>query len=134
MIVPYLYFNGNAREAITFYAQAFRVEMPDIKRLGDMPPDPAFPMPDAAKDMVMHAELHIADGVVMFSDSFGKPVGMDGNICMMLTLKDGDALRRYWNALKDGAEVTMDLAPAFWTPLYGMLTDKFGIEWQMSQE
>ncbi len=130
MIVPYLYFNGNAREAITFYADAFKVEMPEIMRLGDMPPDPANPLPEEAGDLVMHAALQVADSVIMFSDSFGQTVNMDGNISMMLTLKDEDKLRSYWNALTIDGKVDMELTQTFWAPLFGSLTDKFGVAWQ----
>lgn len=134
MIIPYLYFNGNARDAITLYVKAFHADMPEIMILGDMPPDPEHPIPDEAKNLVMHAELHIADGVVMISDSFGTSVGMDGNINMMVTLKDEEKLRSTWDTLKVGGEISMPLAPTFWSPLFGSLTDKFGVEWQFGQD
>lgn len=131
MIVPYLYFNGSASDAIALYVHAFQAETPQIERFGDMPADPGNPVPVEAANLVMHAELHLADGVVMISDAFGKMVGMDGNISLQVILDDGDALRHAFDVLKEGGEVGMPLAPTFWTPLFGSLTDRFGVEWQL---
>jgi uncharacterized glyoxalase superfamily protein PhnB len=67
-ILAYINFNGNCREAVRFYAEAFGVPQQKIMAFGDMPPDPGFPLSEESKNLVMHTYLEIADSKVMFSD------------------------------------------------------------------
>ena len=55
----YIIFNGNCREAVEFYAQVFETEKPQIMTFGESPSDPKFPLPEEAKDLVMHTRLNI---------------------------------------------------------------------------
>lgn len=66
----YINFNGNCREAVEFYAQVFGTETPQIMTFGETPPNPEFPLPDEAKNLVMHTRLNIEGSNVMFSDVF----------------------------------------------------------------
>ena len=70
----HLYFNGNCREAVEYYAQVFETEKPQIMAFGDNPPNPEFPLPEEARNLVMHSRLNINGSNVMFSDVFpGSP-------------------------------------------------------------
>lgn len=63
----------------------------------------------------------------------GEAKSMEGcNIAV--ELPDADETRRVWDALAEGAEVRMPLEPQFWTPLFGTLTDRFGIRWMIMQD
>lgn len=134
-INAYIYFNGNCREAVEFYAKAFNTQAPHISTFGDTPPNPAFPLTEQAKKLVMHAELSIAGSIVMFSDTFpGNPFTVGNNISLTAMSSDIDELKAFFNNMKEGGTVTMELQETFWTKCYGMLTDKFGIGWQFSLE
>lgn len=131
MLNPYLYFNGNAREAIDFYSAAFPQENPYVMTAGEMPENPDFPISEESKSKIMHATLQIAGSSLMLSDIFdAAPVSQGGNFALQLTLPDVDSVQHAWDKLKDGATIDMPLAPTFWSPLFGTLTDKFGITWQ----
>lgn len=131
----YLYFNGNCREAVEYYAQVFETEKPQIMAYGDNPPNPEYSLPEEAKNLVMHSRLNINGSNVMFSDVFpGSPFTVGNNIGLAYVSKDIDQIKQLFNKLKDGGSVKMELQETFWSKCYGNLTDKFGIEWQLSHE
>ncbi|NSL50996.1 VOC family protein [Calidifontibacillus erzurumensis] len=130
----YLIFNGDCRDAVEFYGQVFGSE-PRIMTYGEAPSNPEFPLPEEAKNLVMHAELMIEGSRVMFSDTFpGKPYVKGNNIELTIVSKDMDRIKSIFNQLKEGGNVEMDLQETFWSKAYGKLTDRFGIEWQVSHE
>lgn len=129
----YLNFDGNCREAAEFYAEAFRTEKPKIMTFGEQPPNPDYPLPEEAKDLVMHTRLTISGSNVMFSDTYpGYPFTQGNNITLAVVSKDMDEVKTAFNNLKEGGTVGMELQETFWSPCYGQLTDKFGIGWQFS--
>ncbi|PWW25498.1 PhnB protein [Cytobacillus oceanisediminis] len=126
----YLNFNGNTREAVEFYTEVFETEKPEIMTFGDSPPNPEYPLPEEAKNLVMHTRLNICGSNVMFSDTFpGMPFTVGNNINLAIVIKDLDDLKKYFNKLKEGGTVGMELQETFWSKCYGQLTDKFGITW-----
>lgn len=131
----YLIFNGNCREAVTFYEQVFNTDKAEIMTFGDSPSDPSYPLPEEAKNLVMHTRLSILGSTVMFSDTFpGSPFTIGNNVTLAVVTDDEAQLRQAFEKLKEGGKVTMELQETFWSKCYGSLTDKFGIEWQFSHE
>ena len=132
-VSPYINFSGNCREAVTFYAKVFGTAAPRIMTFGEAPPNPAFPLDDAAKKLIMHAEIEVMGTVIMFSDI---PPGMSlvtgNNVSLTVQGTSEKDLARWFNAMKDGGKVTMELAPQPWSRLYGFVNDKFGIGWQFN--
>ena len=129
----YLNFNGNCREAAEFYAEVFGTEKPQIMTFGETPPDPSFTLPEEAKNLVMHTRLNISGSNVMFSDVFpGMPFVLGNNVTLSIVTENLDEIKTWFNKLKEGGKVKMDLQETFWSKCYGNLTDKFGIEWQFN--
>ena len=134
-VMPYVNFNGNCREAVNFYAKVFGIPAPKIFAFGDMPPSPDSPMSEDTKKLVMHTELELEGGTIMFSDAPPEyPCKPGDSISIMISTKDEKVIRRYWEQLKNGGTVAMELGPQFWSPLYGFVTDKFGLGWQFYLE
>lgn len=131
----YLNFNGNCREAVDFYADVFEIEKNEVMTFKDAPQNPNMPIPKEAEDLIMHTYLNISGCKMMFSDSFpGMPFISGNNISITILDKDMEKLRSYFNKIKVGGTVDMDLQETFWSKLYGSATDKFGIPWQFSHE
>ncbi|WP_371171346.1 VOC family protein [Aliiroseovarius sp. 2305UL8-7] len=128
--IPYLFFNGNCREAMTHYGMIFG-KGPEIMSFEDMPEADRASMPGVPDDAVMHAGLAIGDGWLFASDdTTGDTPQMAGcNVCV--SLAGDDETRRVFDALADGGDVRMPLSPMFWTSLFGTLTDKFGTRWMI---
>jgi len=129
----YLNFNGNCRDAVEFYAEVFGTDKPDIMAFGDAPKDPAYPLPDEARNLVMHARLAIGGSTVMFSDVFpGMPFVQGNNVSLSYSGNDPDEIKKLFARLSEGGQVGMELQETFWSKIYGNLTDKFGIQWQLN--
>jgi len=131
----YMNFNGNCREAVEFYAQVFGIENPHMMTFGEAPPNPEYPLPEEAKNLIMHARLNISGSNVMFSDVFpGSPFVAGNNISLAVVTTDLEEIKTSFNKMKESGTVRMELQETFWSKCYGSLTDKFGIEWQFSYD
>ncbi|MGO4542822.1 VOC family protein [Paenibacillus sp. 2TAB19] len=129
----YLNFDGNTREAVTFYAEVFGLELPQIMTFGETPPHPDYPLPEEAKNLVMHTRLNVYGSNVMFSDVFpGSPFIQGNNFSLALVHKDQETITAAFHKLKEGGTVVMELQETFWSKLYGSVRDRFGIEWQFN--
>lgn len=132
-INPYVFFHGNCREAVSFYAEVFGTEEPRIMTYGQSPVSGESPLPEHAKQLVMHTNLTISGTLVMFSDVLpGMPYNAGNAVALVIMTEDEQLIRSAYAKLSDGGTVMMELQETFWSPCYGMLTDKFGVHWQFS--
>jgi len=127
----FINFDGDCRVALEFYARLFKLDMP--KHIMTYGQAPGFEVQDADKDRILYASLPIFGCNVMFSDC---PPGADyvkgTNIALTLGTTDAGEIERLYLALSDGGFVAMPLGKTFFSELYCMITDKFGITWQLS--
>lgn len=130
-IYPYLFFNGNASEAMQFYQQVLGGEL-QISPFADMPDfDQAFKPEDAHR--VMNAQLTFPDGVLMASDGCpSEPVGPMDGFSVALEFPGPDEAAQVFERLGEGGSVIMPWAPTFWAAGFGMFKDKFGVMWIVS--
>lgn len=129
----YINFNGNCKEAVEFYSEVFETEKPQILTFGAAPGSEEFKIPEGAENRVMHTELKISDSTIMFSDILpGMPFNQGNNISLTVVTNSEENVRKYFDGLKKGGSVYMELQETFWSKCYGSVTDKFGILWQLS--
>jgi len=125
---PYLTFNGNAREAMEFYRDVLGGSL-ETQTFAEADQE----MAEADRDKIIHAQLAAGAVTLMASDSMpGQPVEVGHNVSLSLQGSDQDALTRIFNGLADGGTVTMPMAEQFWGDTFGMLTDRFGINWMVN--
>lgn len=83
----------------------------------------------------MHSTLVFGDNVIMVSDSMrGQALSGNGNVHLSIDIEDTSQMEAIFNKLSQGGKVTMPLQDAFWGARFGMLTDKFGINWMFNCE
>jgi len=130
-IQPYLNFNGRAKEAIDFYRKALGAEVQMLMHFKDCPEPQQGMITPENKDKVMHAALKIGDTTVFASD--GRCTGSSNfqGISLSLQAKDEAEADRLFGALADGGQVQMPLAKTFFSPSFGMLADRFGVNWMV---
>lgn len=134
-LTPYLMMNGNAKEAIQFYEKALEAQVLFNSTFGEMPENPDFPLPESAKDLVSHAMIKVGEAELMFSDTFpGQPVQSGSQVTICIGTNDVEKSKQFFNALQDGGQVIMPLQETFFSPAYGIVTDKFGIPFQIYTE
>ncbi len=131
-IRPYLDFDGRAEEAIAFYQRALGATLNFLMRHGESPePPPPGMLPPGMEQKVMHADLTAGGAHFMVSDGRcgGKPTF--AGVMLNLAMPDAAAAKRAFDGLADGGEVTMPLGPTFFSPCFGMVTDRFGVHWMV---
>ena len=143
--VPYLNFDGQCAEAMAFYAQLFGGQIVYQGTFGEMPASAGMPpLPDAAKNRIMHAHLQVGAQAIMASDTmpampdqpdacgggYQKPQGM----WVSIGVDSAAEGQRVFDALAQGGQVTMPFAATFWSPGFGMVADRFGTPWMVNCE
>jgi PhnB protein len=127
---PYLHFKDNTREAMDFYKSIFGGELTmSTFREG-------MNMQGPGSENIMHAQLTIGpEMTIMASDApEGMPLNPGASVGMSLSgeASDEEKLKGYWEGLSNGANITVPLASSPWGDTFGMLTDKFGMEWMVN--
>ena len=125
-------FDGDCRQAIGFYSKVFGAEVQGVMTYAEAPPSSGYDVPEADKDRIMYSSIEIHGVTVMLMDyPSGTPVVIGDNISPTITSTDMDEIRRLFDALGAGGEVGMELQQMFYSDLYGMVTDRFGVNWQL---
>lgn len=125
----YLNFDGNTRDAMTFYKQALGAEL-EIQSFADV----HMEMP-GAENRTVHARLSKGNAIIMASDTMpGQPLTQGNNAHVSVDCETIEETDRFFAALSEGGTVTMPLDKTFWNAYFGMLTDKFGVNWMFNCE
>jgi PhnB protein len=132
LIHPYLFFPGNCAEAVKFYCEKLGGEELMTMCYKDSPePPPPGMVPENWGDKVMHTSFKIGGNMIMASDGCGDEAKMSG-FSLSIALPDEAAAHKAFNALAEGGKINMPLTKTFWSPCFGMLQDKFGLNWMVS--
>jgi PhnB protein len=132
LVQPYLFLDGRCEEAIEFYRKALGAEVEMLLRFKDSPEPPQPGMvPPGAENKVMHSCLRIGDSRVMASDGHcqGKP-NFQG-FSLSLTASNAAEADRLFAALANGGQVQLPLTKTFFSPRFGMVADRFGVNWMI---
>lgn len=125
---PYLFFDGNCREAMEFYKGVFGGEL-NVQTYDEIPDD--MPDKERMKGKVIHASLRGGDANLMASDTHDKPLG-GGKIELSISGEDEPRLRKIFDGLAAGGKVSSPLKKEFWGDTFGSLTDKYGVGWMVN--
>lgn len=130
-IQPYLFFGGRCEEAIAFYQETLDAKVDMVMRFSDSPePPPAGMLPPGFENKIMHSAFRIRGTTLMASDGCEEGGSFQG-FSLTLTVSTEAEAHRVFEGLADGGRVQMPLAKTFWSPCYGMLVDRFGINWMV---
>jgi PhnB protein len=133
-INPYIHFNGNAEEAFTFYKSVFGGEFERVVRFKDLASD-EHPISEKEQNKIMHIALPIGkSSVLMGSDTpefMGRHNENENRSKISVTAESKDEADKIFNGLAAGANVEMPIGDSPWGSYFGMLRDKYGIEWMI---
>jgi|SRR6185437_7392448 len=125
----HLNFQGNCAEAFAFYKKVFGAEKAFTMKYSDAPE--GSPVPPDWNDKIMHTSIPLGEGQLMGCDA---PPGRStplGGFQVSVESKDEAETKRLYESLKEGGTVQMAMAPTFWSPMFGMCTDRFGVAWMV---
>jgi PhnB protein len=131
-IQPYLFFDGRCEEAIEFYRKAIGAQVNMLMRFKESPqPSQSDCAAPGSENKIMHASFRVGDSMILASDGqcTGKPK-FDGFSLSLTVANDADA-KRLFNALSEGGQVTQPLTKTFFSSSFGMLADRFGVNWMV---
>lgn len=133
----YLTFEGNCEEAFNFYQTVFGGEFSDVERFENLPEEEGMPpMSNEDKQKIMHMALPIgSNSILMGSDTtrnYGGPVTHGNNYSISINTEDETEAQMVFSRLAEGGKITMPMEKTFWNAYFGMLTDKFNINWMVN--
>lgn len=131
LVQPYLFFGGRCDEALEFYQKAVGAKVEFLMRYNENP-GATVPgsLPPGFENKVMHCTFQIGQTTLMASDGNETPAKFSGFKLSLALATEAEAQRSY-AALAEGGQADMPLTKTFWSPCFGMLTDRFGIEWMI---
>ncbi len=131
---PYLFFGGDCRDALQFYKSIFGGDLV-LTRFSETPSD-AHADPKAnsneMKDKIMHAHLKGPVTIMASDNPDGQKIENNHSVSLSVDGSDEKILRSYFEKLSDGGRITAPLQKQFWGDTFGMVTDKFGVNWMIS--
>lgn len=127
---PYLYFDGDCRQAMTRYQELMGGDL-TLLTGADAPPGE---VPDDKTDLIMHAALVNGDDLLMASDSYDDSFPPVHGMYVHYSTTDAAKAKSVFEGLADGGTVEMPAGEVFWSPYFGVLRDRFGTPWQISVE
>ncbi len=132
-VQAYLNFDGRCEEAVEFYKQALGAEVEMLMRFKDNPECKSAP---GTENKVMHTSFRIGETRIMASDCHAAGMPTFQGFSLSIATKKEAETDRIFNALANGGNVQVPLAKTFFSPRFGVVTDKFGVNWMIlvSQE
>ena len=128
-VQPYLMFEGRCEEAFEFYRTAIDAKLERKLYFKDNP-DPNMG-PHDHPEKVMHMSFKVGDSTFMASDGRCLGKAKFEGFALSLLVADAAQVAKYFNALAAGGQVQMPLAKTFFSPMFGMVADKFGVTWMV---
>jgi PhnB protein len=131
-VQSYLFFNGRCEEAIEFYKKTLGAKVEMMMRFKEAPGD--HQCAPGSENKIMHSCLRIGDTAVMASDGMAQGKPEFKGFSLTISAKDKAEADRLFGALSDGGQVQMPLGETFFSPRFGVLSDKFGVGWMVIVE
>jgi PhnB protein len=132
LVQPYVSFDGRCEEALDFYREALGAEVTMLVRFKDMPePAPPGMVPPGSENKIMHARFRVGESIILASDGRGAGQAKFHGFSLSLTVKDAAEAGKTFTALSEGGSVQMPLGKTFFSPAFGMVTDRFGVPWMV---
>ncbi|MBC3542254.1 VOC family protein [Rufibacter sediminis] len=133
---PYLNFNGKTEEAFLFYQSIFGGEFETVTRFRDTPE--ASKLPAHELDKIMHIGLRIGKGTVLMAtdalESMGQTLTPGNNFHLTICTESEAETDQLYGALSAGGHSYMPPVKTFWGAYFGMLTDRFGVQWMVNYD
>jgi PhnB protein len=132
--IPYLGFDGNCAQAMRHYETVLKGKIEVMMSGADSPMADQIPKEFASR--IMHARLVLPDGGTLYAGDAPAHIPYEGikGVSITLNFDQVAEAERVFQALSEGGQVTMPMAPSFWAKRFGMLVDKFGVPWIINGE
>jgi len=131
-LIPHLSFNGDCEEALHFYEKTLGGKIEFMAKYEGTPAETQ--VPGDWRKKIMHATFSVSGQTVMAVDAptghYKKPQGF----AVSINVDDQEEAQRIFKALSESGVVQMPMQKTFWSPAFGMVTDRFGTPWMVNCE
>jgi len=130
-IRPYLIFKGECQDAIKLYERAFDSKITDVMRFSDMPEssDDTMSIPDDKNDWIVMSKLSMGDSFIRLSDTIGELKDAVSERVTIVVEMEVDLIKKSFNVLAEEGNIGIPLQKSFFSPLFGVVHDKYGVMW-----
>lgn len=131
-LIPYILMNGRAKEAIAYYEETLKAKVLFKQTFGEGPKDGTVNFKEEELNLIAHSILKIGENQIMIADIIPELPFQSGNqVSICITTSDIDEARELYSNLKKEGKVLIELNEIYFSPAYGMVTDKFGVTFQI---
>lgn len=131
-LIAYILMNGRANEAIEYYKEALNADVLFKQTFGEGPKDEIANLKENELNLIAHSVLKIGEGKIMIADSIPELPFKNGNqVSICITTSDISLAKQFYENLKKDGKVLIELNEIYFSPAYGMITDKFGVTFQI---
>ncbi len=132
-IRPYITFDGECKDALDLYEVAFMRKAEQIAKFSDMPPNPNFNIPESFKDKILQATIKFGENYIRLSDC-GPEIKLNSTATERIAIAieaEEDVIRNAFEVLSRDGESKLPLSETFFSPLFGIVADKYGVQWNL---
>lgn len=133
MVTPYIIFNGNCKNALEFYKNAFQSEVKMSLPYGDYIPDGISEPPENLSEWILHAEMQICGTNFWFADEV-QPLTQGNMVKLTAVVPTAIEAQGYFDLLKEGGIITLPSTKTFYSAFHAAVTDKYGVCWNIVAE
>ncbi|NQG20130.1 VOC family protein [Streptococcus suis] len=119
-IIPHLWYDTEAREAVAFYVDLFGGKLDWTYTITDTP--------SGDSDLI---QFQLGD-MTLAAISAGPYFKLNESMSLMVNVASKDEVTRLYQALSEGGRILMPLGEYPFSPYYVWLEDRFGLSWQLS--
>lgn len=130
--IPFILMNGRAKEAIEYYQEVFNADLIFKQTIGEAPKDMVAKFKENELDYIAHSVLKIGETTIYIADIIPEiPFQKGSQICICITTHDISKAKEFYEKLAKDGEVKRELKEIYFSPAYGIVTDKFGVTFQI---
>lgn len=130
--IPFILMNGRAKEAIEYYQEVFNADLIFKQTIGEAPKDMVAKFKENELDYIAHSVLKIGETTIYIADIIPEiPFQKGSQICICITTNDISKAKEFYEKLAKDGKVNRELKEIYFSPAYGIVTDKFGVTFQI---
>lgn len=133
MIMPYIAFCGQCKEALEFYGKVFDAQVKMAQPYGDYVPDGLTDAPPDLAQWIVHAEMEICGTVVWFADET-EPISGGNKIKLTATVPTKEDAQKIFEQFQESSRIVLPPTETFYSAFHAEIFDKYGIGWEIVAE
>lgn len=130
MISPVIHFSGNCLEAIRLYEKAFNSTEKQVIFYREAPYNSGMNITKDMLDLVMHSTITLCGSKFNMSDTTDN-LNVGDMVCFNVFMDTETEVMHAYEVLSCDGEIIQEIGPQFFSKLYAVVVERFGVRWQL---